>query len=95
MSGAASEPGLTVNIKGFSLTLVCYYKVKNNVIVGNKSIRFRSNMLQCQPHIFCAFVSSQIPDDWSRRVVFAQMMSCVVLYVIYDIIYHPLSILNI
>ena len=38
-------------------------------------------MLQCE-HLFCVFVSSQIPDDWGKPVFFffAQMMSCVVLY---------------
>ena len=40
---------------------------------------------------FVRFVSSQICDDRSQEMFFAQMTSCAVRY---DAIYHPLSILN-
>ena len=40
---------------------------------------------------FVCFVSSQICDDRSQEMFFAQMASCAVRY---DAIYHPLSILN-
>ena len=47
-------------------------------------------MLQCQQHLSGCFVSSQIRDDGSQRVFFAEMMSCALFHVI---IYHlfPIS----
>ena len=42
-------------------------------------------MLQCQNIFFARFVSSQIRDDWSQGVFFAQLTSCAMRY---DVIYH-------
>ena len=46
-------------------------------------------MLQCQQHPFRAFCVTQIPDDWTQQVFFAQMMPCVIYY---DVIHHPFPI---
>ena len=64
-----------------SQTPVCNIDISNNVV---------GQMLQCQQHLFRAFcVTTNIWDDRSQRVFFAQMTSCAVHY---DIIYHPFPI---
>ena len=46
-------------------------------------------MLQCRQHLFARFVSSQIRDDRSQQIFFAQITSCAMRY---DVIYHPLPV---
>ena len=42
--------------------------------------------VQCQQHLFALFASSQIRDDRSQQVFFAQMTLCAMRY---DLNYHP------
>ena len=47
--------------------------------------------VQCQQHLFALFVSSQIRDDRSQQVFFAQMTLCAMRY---DLNYRPWGVDN-
>ena len=72
---------LTSNV--FSKTAVCHCHIIM-WLVSWWEVNQSGQTLQCQKHLFRAFVLSQIRDDRSERVFFAQMTSCPVRY---DVIY--------